>query len=646
MKSNRIILAIACLMIASLVSSYGQTAKEKKAQIKYDNFHYQEAIADYIKLIKKGTINQNILQNIANAYYYNANYEEANKWYEQLIQKYGSSLEPGYLYRYAQSLKSLELYEDSKKMMEKYIALSGNEQRAQKFKENSYYYKNIDGNTNNVSIKITDFNSKYSDFAPSYSPDGISYSSNRDTGREGEILHSWNKTSFLNLYQVNVSEDSIKINKPKKRFSTKAHESSSSYSKDGNTVYFTRNNFSGKFKRDKEGISRLKIYRADYKDGEWKKEVELPFNSKEYSVAHPSLNDAEDKLYFSSDMPGTVGDSDIFYVDIKKDGSYGEPVNLGPYINTEGRETFPFVHDNELYFASDGHPGLGGLDIFGVSLDYNYKIPPKNIGKPINSDEDDFSLIINNIDKSGYFASNRPNGIGSDDIYSFSFIKNILSDCIQRINGIVKDKETNNPIAGAMVKITGNNGMEIGSSISDSNGVFSLEVTCDAPELSALGFKENYKDGEGELVIHDSMVNVTLILEAKEQEILAQNNTDLKDILDIPTIYFDLNKWNIRKDAQIKIDKLITTMKQYPKLEIAIGSHTDSRATKAYNKRLSEKRAQSTRAYLISKGIRPSRISAKGYGETQLINSCSDGVKCTESEHKQNRRSVFKVTKQ
>ena len=142
------------------------------------------------------------------------------------------------------------------------------------------------------------------------------------------------------------------------------------------------------------------------------------------------------------------------------------------------------------------------------------------------------------------------------------------------------------------------------------------------------------------------MVNVTLILEAKEQKILAEDDTDLKDILDIPTIYFDLNKWNIRKDAQIKLDKLVTIMKQYPKLEIAIGSHTDSRATKAYNKRLSEKRAQSTRAYLISKGIRPSRISAKGYGETQLINSCSDAVKCTESEHKQNRRSVFKVTKQ
>lgn len=627
-------------MIISLVSSYGQTSKEKKAQAKYDNFEYQDAIEDYKNLIKKGTINQTILQNIANAYYFNANYEEANKWYAQLTQEYSDNLEPEYLYRYAQSLKSLQFYKDSEKWMEKYAAISNNEQRAQKYKDNEYYFKNIEENSNNVTIKLADFNSKYSDFAPSYSKDGIIFTSNRDTDQEIKKLHSWNKTGFLNLYQV----DSSKINKLKKRFNTKAHESSSIYTKDGNTVYFTRNNFGGNFKRDDEGVSRLKVFRADFKDGEWQKEVELPFNSKEYSVAHPSLNKAEDKLYFSSDMPGSIGNSDIFYVDIKEDGTYGYPVNLGSNINTEGRETFPYVNENELYFASDGHPGLGGLDIFGTSLLGNNKMQPKNLGKPINSDEDDFSLIIDNEKKSGFFASNRPNGVGSDDIYTFTFKEPLSFDCMQEINGIVKDKKTNLPIAEAMVKLKDENGQTIGNSISYSDGSFSIKVECETQKILAIGTKDEYNDGEGELILNDKNTTLELLLE-QESKIVMEQGDDLKDILNISMIYFDLNKWNIRKDGQVQLDKLITTMKQYPKLEIAIGSHTDSRASTSYNNWLSEKRAQSTRAYLISKGIEPSRLTGKGYGETRLTNNCSDGVKCPENEHNLNRRSEFIITK-
>ena len=327
-----------------------------------------------------------------------------------------NTLDASHMHRYAQSLRSINEYEASDRIMTKLDALKQGDSRADKFMKNRDYLENIKKRSGTYTIDNLSINSPESDFAPSFRMEGLVFTTSRDSNIVSRNVHNWNKKQFLNLYTATETSDrSFKnIMKFSEDLNTRLHESSTAFTKDGKTVYFTRSNENkGKFSRDKSGYNRLKIYRAEMVNGKWKNIQPLPFNDDSYSVAHPTLNTTEDKLYFSSDMPGTLGQSDIFVVDINADGSFGTPINLGDKINTESKETFPFIsNEGVLYFASDGHPGLGGLDVFATdmnNLDYPLIV---NVGEPINSRADDFSLIFNSITKKGYFASNRADGKG------------------------------------------------------------------------------------------------------------------------------------------------------------------------------------------------------------------------------------------
>ena len=288
-------------------------------------------------------------------------------------------------------------------------------------------------------------------------------------------MDGWTNHSFTELYQARIKGDSLSPpEKFSKRIATRVHESTPVFTKDGKTMYFTRNNYhEGKIKKDSTGRILLKIYRATLKDGAWTDITELPFNSNEYSIAHPALSADGEILYFASDMPGSYGEADIFSVRIDPDGTFGIPQNLGSGVNTQGRESFPFVdRDNHLYFASDGHPGLGGLDIYVSKPEKGEYVKAFNVGEPINSNRDDFAFIIDGATKTGYFSSNRGGGLGYDDIYGFSEIREIEFDCTQLLAGSITEESTGKALPDARVSLFDNERNLLKTTVSGTDGTY------------------------------------------------------------------------------------------------------------------------------------------------------------------------------
>lgn len=492
-------------------------------------------------------------------------------------------------------------------------------------------------------------NSKYSDFGTAYYQDNkIIFSSSRDKKLFSRIFKA-NKQPFLNLYEgiINLDGNVSEVNKFSKRLNTKYHEAAVSFTADQKTVYFTRNNyFEKKLGRNEEGITDVAIYRATIApDGGWTNIISLPFNNENYSVAHPTVSVDGTKLYFASDMPGTLGGLDIFVVTINKDGTYGAPKNLGSSINTSGKEMFPFIDaENILYFSSDnGKGGLGGLDVYAAKIFDTSISDIIHLKKPVNSDKDDFGYILKNGEKinEGYFSSNRSGGKGDDDIYHFISSPPLKIECNQEVQGVVTDNLTKDAIAGAVVVLFDEKDNEIEATTSDEKGQFGFASKC----------KNSYKVVASDLKYESNSKKFTTNEEANAKVNLVIGLEPIKEVIEIKErivvnidpIYFDFNKANIRQDASVELDKVVSIMMKYPELLIEGGSHTDSRGPAEYNKSLSKRRANATIKYIIAQGIDNSRISAKGYGESQLTNNCDGAVKCSNEEHQSNRRTEFVI---
>ncbi len=614
-----------------------------KANAQYEDYSFSPAIDIYKRVLDKGYVSADLLKRLGNSYYFNADYQEASETYARLVDEYTADVGAEYYFRYAQTLRTLGEYEKSNAIMSKFTSLTSNDVRATVYEEEKDYLAAIAKNSGRYTMGPFEYNSKYADFAPSFYKEGLIFSSDRDTGNLARYRHTWNSKDFLDLYKINADSSSINdVDKLSKVVNTRLHESTSAFSKDGNTLYFTRNNFQeGKVKKDKDGVIRLKIFKTSLVDGEWTLPRGLPFNSDDYSVAHPALSPDEKTLYFASDMPGTQGLSDIYKVSINEDGTYGTPENLGKTINTEARETFPYVTSNEiLYFSSEGHPGLGGLDVFATKIkDQTYNASVLNVGEPVNSKQDDFTFIFNEENREGYFASNRKGGMGRDDIYSFVELKPLQFECLQQITGTVRDKISNEVLVGATIKVIDENNEEILSTITDADGTYQLEINCDQGNFVRAQI-QGYTPSEEYLVKSDGKPRI-MDFYLERETVTAGFGDDLAKLLQLSTIYFDLDKANIRPDAEIEIQKVIAAMEKYPSLKVKVNSHTDSRARDAYNLALSQRRAESTVAYMISKGIAADRLEKEGFGESKLINECDNNTKCSEEKHQLNRRSEF-----
>ena len=632
------------ILLITSITGFGQ--RKYAANRYFKEYAYKKSAELYESIYQKGDTSQLVVSRLADSYYYNADFKKAEKWYNKLMQNFKGKESPQHFFRYAQSLKSNGNIIESDKWLQKLKAIRATDSRAIALENNQdYFVEYTNKEKNYVNVYNVSTNTKYSDFGGFIYNDKLYYASTKPINlKEDDRLYKWNNQPFLNIYVSELKEiDENKIfdiNEAERLvdLSTRYHESNAVINNDGNTMYFTRDNYDGKkLKSDEKRTTHLKIYRASKINEIWGDVTELPFNTDDYSCGHPVLSPDEKTLYFVSDMPGGLGETDIYKVTILEDNKYGTPVNLGKKINTESREMFPYIgSDNTFYFASDGHLGLGALDIFESKIINKEFTNPVNLGEPVNGPLDDFAFVIDDQKSKGFFSSNRKGGKGDDDIYSF-----LIYNCKEDIKGIITDSSTNNPIPNVQVKLINAEGQPIFEQTTKEDGNYVFEKIDCEKRFTVVAIKKDYKNAQKEVVTLDEnkkKITVNLQLES----LIVANQ------IVINPIYFDFDLSNIREDAEYELEHIVSVMKNNPEMIIKIESHTDSRGTKAYNKSLSTNRAISTRDYIVSRGIALSRIeSALGFGENELLNHCDDvnQNKCTKEEHQKNRRSYFYILK-
>ena len=679
------------------------TAQEQdlqRAKRFFERTFYSEAIPMYEKIIQ-GNRSIEVVKNLADCYYYTNDYENAQIQYRFLMSRFKTGLEEEYFFRYSQTLKATGNYEESNAVIREYLISTNDNEALTNFEKENKNLENVTAIGNRFEIKNLALNTVNSEFGAVKQVQNLVFSGVKKKAGLFDKTYKWNNELYLDLLTIRIenrnSSDSI-VNYFSDELNTSLHEANAVFTKDGKTVYFTRNNYKkGKRVKNTNKISNLQIFKAELINNKWTSVVSLPFNSDDYSTEHPALSNDEKTLYFASDMPSTLGSFDIFSVSIN-DGNYGTPKNLGSKINTFKKEQFPFVSkDNKLYFSSNGHAGYGSLDVFVSEIENNSFSKPLNIGLPVNSGFDDFTFTIDSESKEGYFSSNRPGGKGNDDIYELKETKPLLiKDCAQLIAGIITDVDTKMPLENALVSLQNSDKIEIQKVFTTLDGKFSFAVACEIG-YSVLASKMDYtKDSrsfkinkernksndasmslksasmikkEEEIAIQKKKNEEMALLEIdkKDKQIAAQKEIEIalvkkkekmdniianekdvikdKDRLIIKTdpIYFDYNLWYIRKESKSILNRVIEIMKKYPDMVVEIGSHTDNRGNDTYNRNLSTHRAEATREYFINQGIVEKRIIAKGYGETVQIIKCEPSELCSEEQHELNRRSEFVI---
>ena len=646
MKTKRILSILAFSLIVTI--GYAQKGKVRQAKKEYDNLAYVKTSEILLEVANNGFKSVDLLQKLADSFYFNNQMKEAVQWYGELMAM-NENMDPEYYFRYAQALKSIEDYTESDIWMTKFHEADRSDLRGRAFSSTVDYLSMIDEASREFEVYNMDINTEVSDFGTTQYQNQLVFASARGGGKK----YKWNEQPFLDLFSAVKQEDGSysEVTAFNDQINSKFHESTVSFTPDDQVMYFTRNNYyNKKYKNSEDGTNRLKIFKATLEDDKWTNIEPVHFNSDEFSVAHPTVNLTGTKMYFASDMTGTLGESDIFEVDINPDGTLGDPVNLGASINTEGHETFPFVNsEGDLFFSSNGFTGLGGLDVFVIRefekrRELNQQLILENIGRPINSPMDDLGYYENVATKEGFFTSNRDGGKGDDDIYSFT-----IPDCEQEVEGIVRDEETDELIVGAKVTLLNAEGEALNQQIVGTDAAYKFEkLECEKEYLIRIEAKD-YETVEERFTTPDKRQDLVINPKLEKDVKGIEEGTDLAQTLGIPIIYFDYDKFNIRYDAEIELQKVLAVMNQYPDMVVDIRSHTDCRAKADYNERLSENRAQSTRDYLISKGISAGRLTAKGYGESQLVNDCgcepTNDSDCTEEQHQLNRRSEFIIVK-
>jgi len=549
--------------------------------------------------------------------------------------------------RYINVLRSEGHYDRSGVVSKKMAALYPDDSRSQFYTADTDYSEVIASSIVPDDVQNAGINSEFYDFSPAYLSDkGLVISSTRSSQKAFSTNHTWTNEPYSNLYFSESLSDTV-LGTPEKmgiKINKFYNESSAVYSKDGQSVYFTRNNYLHKVDTDTLGTVLLKIYKGKYKEGKIYEIEELPFNDDNFNTAHPALSPEEDYLYFSSDRPGSLGESDIYRVAIGSDDSYGEVESVDDLtntdkINTEGRDSFPFItSEGVLVFASDGRPGLGGLDLFYVDLNSE----SKNIytfGEPLNSRYDDFGLIYKTSAHNGFFTSNRiTDNLGKDDIYRFTGLE---IPSYRNLELQVVDSETGEVVPGAQVKIKDENGAIVKelistdgtATISDLKTKRSYTVLISRPEHSFF-----------ERTIHLE-ANEMLLCKLEKEEMGIQAAVDLANLLDLSPIYFDFDRSDILAASQAELEKVVKILREYPGIRIEIRSHTDIRGNREYNRKLSQRRVEATKTWLVEKGIAAERLETKAYGEERLANNCDESIRCKENEHRKNRRSEFIIIK-
>ncbi|NDJ00060.1 OmpA family protein [Flavobacterium sp. LaA7.5] len=611
------------LLLATL-AVHAQSKETEAADKLFGRFEYVDAAQEYLKLTKKGTKDPYVYKQLAESYYNVFNSKEAAKWYAKATE---SKQDAETYYRYAQMLKAEGQYEEANKQMQQFAKLAPKDQRAIIFNQDPNYLPKLRNQTKLFDERMLDINDdKNSDFGAVLANDNTVYfTSARNTARR---KYGRNEEPYLDIYTATYNEKTGRISDPEPLtdINTKWHDGPVAVTADGKTMYFASESFvKGDFDKEstmKQRTGLIYLFVATKQDGKWGNVKPVSFNSNNWSTGNPAISKDGKTLYFTSNREGSVGDTDIWKVAVKGYNSFGEPENLGTKVNTEGKETFPYITDDDkLYFSSNGHKGFGGLDIFMIDLAHDSEV--MNIGAPINSPQDDFSFSFNNSKNIGFFSSNRKE---KDNMYL------AIPLCGVEAVVTVKDINTGSPIPSAKVAILDDKQNVIETRTADENGQLVYSVDCDriySLKASAIGYETSMFRIEK---TRENKVDVVANLKPIRSLII-----DGKVVLN--DIYFEYNKSNMTPEAAFELDKLVEAMKADPKMVIMIKAHTDNRGSEEYNMNLSDQRAKATVQYVMSKGIDKSRISGKGYGESELKINC--GENCTEEQHAINRRTEF-----
>ena len=713
------------------VISSAQT-NQTKAHKAYSNFGYPEVV-DRLDALQ--SLSAEAKRELADSYMRAANFTKAELLYSAIYNT--ADEQPEDLLHYAQCLKSRGKYNNAISVLERYIQKNPQDRRAQLHLKNNRYFEDLVKDMGQFKLKTLKINSTHQDSGPAFCNDQLIFTSSAHDINFAYRTWNGNNLPFLDLYRAGV-DSVLEINnaKPFGKINKKYHEGPASFNSDGNCMILTRVNYK---KPDTNGIRNLELVEVYKRQLRWDSIVPFHINSSAYSVGHGVLSADSKTLVFTSDMPGGFGQTDLYMCVRKADKTWGEAINLGPEINTEGREMFPYINSQGIFFfSSDGHAGLGGLDIFAVPFEKRKQSKIKNLGTPVNSRGDDHGIILNASNTKGFISSNREGGSGDDDIYGLTVLKPLRFE--KRLTVIVKDSK-GMPLSHTIVQLKNNAGA-LTTYTTDATGQI-VYIADEIPPLIISASKTDYLDLEkpytfnsedDEAQLHITLENnpgyslLAVIKNVKDQTALENVkikiqlqkpimtdsaltandgkyqkalpimkpgdslvlliklekngyltketalriklknpgvinlneylNTDLGKIevgldiakmIDIKPIYFDLGKFNIRKDAQIELDKIVKIMNDYPKMYIELGSHTDCRSSAASNLSLSDKRANASANYIKSNIQNPERITGKGYGESRLKNSCAcEGAiksKCSEAEHQENRRTEFIILK-
>ncbi len=620
---------IAYFVLLFCFTAVAQKASEKQAHALFARKSYVKAAAMYEQLKPS----QKVLANMGDAYYYNGQADAAVRAYGQLFFSFKDSLDADYSFRYAHALMGTGDYPKADIVMGEYLKFNVNTPK---------FISNLTNNVPfNYTIQLMAKNTTNGDFGMAFFGDKVAFASLRNAENP---IYNWNDRPYLDLFSAVVSDKGLltRIEPFPESINTKTHESSPTFTADGKIMYFNRTN-DKRVEVGDEKFASVKIFRAEFSGSDWTNVTEMPFSSDTYSTEHPMLTRDGKRLYFSSDMPGGQGSFDIYFVDINDDGSFGAVTNAGNTVNTKHREQFPYISDdgNVLYFASDGHQGMGGLDIF-MSRKYDGQFAiPLNLGETINSGMDDFGYIVNEKTNKGYLSSNRKNG---DNLYSFTREENAAGYFVE---GDVRDKNTKDLLPGTTVSLfeeeTGKllgqvvvGGLAEYGFATEPNKKYRIQAVKDFYIPHSEVFTTNE---EGKL-----RYTIELFMECYDdaEEIITRRQDGKVQIV-LENIYFELDKWNINDDAGRVLNTLVDILKKYPEMEIELGAHTDSRASHMYNLRLSNRRAASALEYLVKNGINRKRLKSRGYGETVPLINC--GTTCTEQQHSINRRCEFIITR-
>ena len=601
-----------------------QNKDTKEADKLFERLEYVDAAKAYSKLVEKDKADGYVYKQLADSYFNVFNTKEAVTWYAKAVE---TPQDAETHFRYAQMLKAEGNIKASDAQMEQFAKMQPNDARAKAFKNNPNYLTQLKSQSKQYDAVKSDVSSDKADFGAVLTNNNeVFFASARNTARKESGMDD---QPYLDLYKATRNADGTLSQATEvAELNTKWHDGPAAISADGNTMYYGSESFNEsefqKNKAKKLKFGQIYLYKATKDGDKWGNAKPLPFNSKEYSVRNPSISKDGKTLYFSSDMPGGLGGEDIWKVSVDGE-TYGTPENLGSNVNTEANESFPSIQDdNILFFSSNGRQGFGGYDVFKQNTNTNEKA--SNVGEPVNSQKDDFAFSYNLQKNVGYFSSNRE---GNDDIYQANAV------CGVDATVVVKDAESGKLLSGANVIFVNNKGVEKGNQVSNEMGEAKFGIDCEQI-ANFNASRSGYENG-----------TATMEKSQNGAKTIVVNLTPIKPIITdreviLQPIYFEYNKSNITAEGAEELDKLVKVMNEYPNMIIDAKSHTDSRGADNYNLRLSDRRAKSTVQYIVSKGIAKNRITGSGMGETQPKVPCTE---CTEEEHAQNRRSEFLIIK-